>query len=157
MKEDLNTIELLKSIDELASFIDEYDQADAKSEIAEFSEHDPLKNLKLGLAENLSSRTKEEFSVSQEEAEEIVSQVEQELIRPNARKQVCTALKILSNDGTNLSIGIVSGVVAGLIAGGTITLPVISALPGIGIAVACFWIVRVGIEVFCLEEKNNDN
>lgn len=67
------------------------------------------------------------------------------------------ALKVLTSDVSNLSVGTVSGVIAALLTGSAISFPIVPVLPGIGAAVGCLLITRMSIEIYCSEDNKNDN
>jgi hypothetical protein len=137
---------VLSQIRELAVLIEGYDKADQESDIALYAESNSLKNLKQALAEKLSTSTGKTFSECQIEAEELVSQVEQDVNNPTIKKRICSTLKLLSNDLNTLSVSVVSSVLATLATGGVISLPILPALPGITIAIGGFILTRAGVE-----------
>lgn len=151
----LNDFDVLALIEDLALLVEELDLADKESDIALFAEYDSLKNLKQGLAEKLSSSSGKTLSECQNEAEEIVNQIKQELTKPSVKSRICSTLKLLSGDFSNLSVGVVSAVLATLITGGVLTLPVFPSIPGITVAVAGFVFTRAGIEFLCSDNHEN--
>jgi hypothetical protein len=157
MLEELKESNVLDKIEELTILIEEYDREDRESDIALFSKHDPLKNLKQALAEKLSSSTGKAITECQIEAQEIVSQITQELTKPSVKSRLCASLKLLSSDLSNLSVGVVSSVLATLITGGVITLPLLPAIPGLVTAVSVLVLTRAGIEFFCSDKRESDN
>lgn len=155
MFEKLDSFDILAMVEDLALLVEEHDRADKESDIALFAENDPLENLKQGLAEKLSSSSGRTLSECQNEAEEIVRQIKQELTKPTIKSQICSTLKLLSGDFSNLSVGVVSAVLATLITGGALSLPVLPALPGIAIAVGGFVLTRSGIEFVCSDSRKD--
>ncbi len=153
MRKELNGFNVLDRVQELSLLIERYDQADRESDIALFSEHDPLTNIKRGLAEKISSSTGKTLAECQVEAEEIVNQIKQNLMNPDVKSRICSSLKLLSDDLSNLSIGVVSAVLATLVTGGVLVFPILPALPEISIAVGGFILTRAGIEFIC-SDKN---
>lgn len=147
----MNTLNILDSIQDLGLLIEKYDKADRESDIALFSEKDLLKNIKQGLADKLHQSTDKPLRECQKSAEEIVDSIQKELDKPAIKERVCASLRLLSGDLSNLSIGVVSAVLATLITGGLITLPMLPALPGMAVAVGSFVLTRAGIEFVCSE------
>ncbi|MEZ2236248.1 hypothetical protein [Microcoleus sp.] len=156
MPDNLDKFNVLARTQELVFLVEEHDRADQESDLVLFAEHDPLKNLKQALAEKLSFSTGNSLSECHNEAEKIVNQIRQEITKPTAKTRICSTLKLLSGDFSNLSVGVVSSVLATLITGGVISLPVIPALPGIVVGVGALVITRAGIEFICSGNSEGD-
>jgi hypothetical protein len=156
MPDDLDKFNVLARTQELALLVEQLDRGDKESDLVLFAEHDPLKNLKQVLAVKLSDSTGKSLSECHNEAEKLVNQIRQEITKPTTKSRICSTLKLLSGDFSNLSLAVVSSVLATLITGGVISLPVIPALPGILVAVGAFVVTRAGIEFICSGNSEGD-
>jgi hypothetical protein len=141
--------EARNNIQELSGLVQEYEQGEQESELAEFSKYDPLKNLILGLAAKLRSQQNLGTNESLKKADEIVRQAEEEIKKPDARKRICAALKSFSEDAIALAPWILPLLIelskTGVIA--------ISFDPtGVFlISAACLVISKMGIQSFCAD------
>lgn len=131
---------------ELTELVQQYDQEEQESDVAQFSRHDPLKNLISALAAKLRSDQGLGRDESLREADKIVRTAEQEVNKPGAKKRICAGLKELTGD----SLSLLPVILLELTKAGTIVIPFDPT--GVFLAsAACLIVARVGISGFCAE------
>ena len=146
--------DFLKVIKDFDLLVSEFDESDRSSSFVPHSEQDPLRNVKRALAEKLSVSTGKPLSECERDVEELVDKIRSELLKPKVKDKLCSALKVLSGDVSDLSIGVVTGVIVALVAGGTLTLP---ALPiyGLSLIATVYFLLRGGIQFICFESSKD--
>ncbi|AFY39483.1 hypothetical protein Lepto7376_3255 [[Leptolyngbya] sp. PCC 7376] len=145
--------DLFTLVEQLEKNISELDREEKESGITPFSGSDPLRNLKRSVAYKIASKTGRTVRDCEQEANELVDKIQQELTKPNSKKRICAALRLLSNDISGISVGTVSAVIATLLSGGLITLSFSS--PIMIAAIGGFVFIRSSIELICFDNQND--
>lgn len=137
--------DLEQTILELTELVQQYDQEEQQSYVAQFSRYDPLKNLISALAARLRAVQGLGHDESLRDADKIVRTAEQEVNKPSVKKRICAGLKELTGDSLSLL-----PIILELAKAGSIAIPFDST--GVILAsAACLIVTRVGISSFCSE------
>ncbi|MEM7712366.1 MAG: hypothetical protein AAF349_02025 [Cyanobacteria bacterium P01_A01_bin.68] len=142
--------EARKNFIELSSLVQEYEQGEQESDLAEFAKYDPLKNIILGLAAKLRSKQPDlSTDESLKLADELAREAEEEIKKTNAKKRICDSLKSGSKDAFNFAPSVLPLLIE-LIESGVIAIS-FDPTGTILVSVACLIIIKMGIEGFCAE------
>lgn len=143
--------EARNNFEELSSLVQEYEQGEQESELAEFAKYDPLKNIILGLAAKLRSKPEQDLSTNEslERADELTRKAEEEIKKPNVKKKICASLKSGSGDAVKLTPAILPLLIE-LIEGGVIAIS-FDPTGTVLVSVACLIIIKMGVEGFCAD------
>lgn len=137
---------LERTILELTELVQQYDQEEQQSDVAQLSRRDPLKNLISALAAKLRSDQGLGRDESLRNADKIVRIAEQEVNKPGVKKRICAGLKELTGD----SLSLLPVILLELTKAGAIAIPFDPT--GVFLAsAACLIVVRIGISSFCAE------